>query len=162
MYPTYEHKEKCGRFGKLFWFATITSPLVCVYFFLVTLRAEVIDELSTKVIIAIFLLFVILMNGVIALVGSVFVIKVENNTLSLIFGNGILQKKIDIREIKAVKQFETKYQLGLFGKYICRDTKLYSIGNKNIVEIELQSGKKIQIGTDQPEELTQAIKSVIC
>ncbi len=161
MLPTYEHKEKCGIFGILLWLAAIISPFPCFFVYTIASREGLLKGSFEKAL-PICLVLIVLGNFIMALVSSLFTVKIEDNIFSIVFGNGIFHKKIDTREIKAVKSFETKYQFGLLsGKKVSKDTKLYSIGNKNIVEVELHSGKKIQIGTDQPEELTQAIKSVI-
>lgn len=87
-------------------------------------------------------------------------IKIENDTLSLVFGPGILKKSFTIKDIESAEPVKNSFMHG-WGVHYYQGSKVYNIAGFDAVEILLKNGKRIRIGTDEPDKLAEAIKASI-
>ena len=87
-------------------------------------------------------------------------IVVSSEKFFLSFGIGLINRKINLNEIKSTIIVNNKWWYGL-GIRRTPHGWLWNIGGLKAVEIEYVSGKKFRIGTDQPEKLSSHINDLI-
>lgn len=83
---------------------------------------------------------------------------VDENHLRIKFGYGIFQKKFPLNDIAFVKKVRNRWYYGWgirvgFWPYMW----IYNVSGLDAIEMVMKNGKRYRIGTDQPEELEQAI-----
>ena len=83
-------------------------------------------------------------------------VEVSEGKLSFWFGIGIIRKSYSFEEIQAVTEVKNPWYY-LWGIKSIPDGWLYAIAPGTALEIVLKSGKKIRLGTNEPQELKQAI-----
>lgn len=76
------------------------------------------------------------------------------------FTLGFWKKSISLSKVNSIARVRNKYWWGL-GIRLIPDGWLYCVSGLDAVELKLESGKVIRIGTDEPEELFQALESSI-
>jgi hypothetical protein len=76
------------------------------------------------------------------------------------FGPGAWKKKFPLSEIVACQPIKTQWLDGI-GIHWVGSGWLYNIAAGDAVEMLFKNGKKARIGTDEPEKLVAAIKSVL-
>ncbi|GEM_PF-722736 len=84
-------------------------------------------------------------------------VEIKEGFLKFWFGPGLFWKTIPLEQIAYCQPFK-----GVFGGWGIRyvfDGWLYNVSGFKAVTVVLKSGKKIHIGTDQPELLIEAINS---
>jgi hypothetical protein len=86
-------------------------------------------------------------------------VEVKNNSLVCRFGVGLIQKKFPLSEIKGVCVVQNPWYSGWGirwrpGRYV-----LWSVSGFQAVELALKDGNRFRIGTDEPEELLNAIRN---
>jgi hypothetical protein len=87
-------------------------------------------------------------------------VEIEDSILKIIFGIGLIQKKIDLTEVKSAKAVRNHWYYG-WGIRLTPHGWLFNVSGLDAVEIILSSGKTYRIGTDRPQELTEAINREI-
>ena len=97
--------------------------------------------------------------AVIALVHSL-TVRVSHNEIRLSFGVGLIQKSFLIDDIEAAATARNRWYNGWGIKKI-RGGWLYNVSGFDAVEIQLDSGRRYRIGTDQPRELLAAVESAM-
>ena len=95
---------------------------------------------------------------IIAVLFSTLTVEVTDGELSFHFGPGFWRKRVALSEVKAVTPTESSWWEGWGIRFTFRGM-LYNVSGTNAVEIELRSGKRFRIGTDEPEALVQAIRN---
>lgn len=83
---------------------------------------------------------------------------VDENHLRIKFGYGIYRKKFPLHEIASAKKVKNRWYYGWgirvgFWPYMW----IYNVSGFDAIEMVMKDGKRYRIGTDQPEELEQAI-----
>jgi hypothetical protein len=84
-------------------------------------------------------------------------IEISHTSLTWSFGPGLIHKAVPITEIDSVAIVKNPWSYG-WGIHLTPHGWLYNVSGTTALEIRLKSGKKLRLGTDQPEELMQAIK----
>jgi len=87
-----------------------------------------------------------------------FTIEISDVKLKFWFGIGIIQKTIALSEIQSTKEIKNPWYY-FWGIKSIPGGWLYAIAPGTAVEIVLQDGKIIQLGTDQPTNLVRAIET---
>ena len=87
-----------------------------------------------------------------------FTVEVSEEKLKFWFGIGVVQKTIALSEIQSTKEVKNPWYY-FWGVKSIPGGWFYAIAPGTAVEIELSDGKIIQLGTNQPEELNQAIET---
>jgi uncharacterized membrane protein len=86
-------------------------------------------------------------------------VEINNDFLRFWFGPGIFWKTIPVERITYCQPF--KGVICGWGIRITPDGWLYNVSGMKAVTIVLKSGKKLNIGTDEPIRLIEAINSVL-
>ncbi len=91
---------------------------------------------------------------------SFLTVMIQDNTLNVRFGPGIISKKFYLKDIQSCQVVKNRWFYG-WGIHLTPHGWLYNVSGLSAVEIRLRSGKTYRIGTDVPSELEQAIRKNI-
>jgi hypothetical protein len=97
--------------------------------------------------------------GVMGAVGYQFrslTVEVDDNELRLQFGDGPIRKTFPLSEVTGVQTTRTSPLAGWGMRWIGSGW-LYNIYGLDAVELTMAGGKRVLVGTDEPEELAAAI-----
>lgn len=95
-----------------------------------------------------------------AVVFSSLTIAVADGFLKWQFGPGLIRKRVALDEIVNAETARTKFWEG-WGIHLTTRGWLYNISGYDAVHVRMKTGKQFMLGTDQPEQLTQAINNAI-
>lgn len=84
-------------------------------------------------------------------------VQVTNESLQLRFGIGLVRRRWAIADLRAATAVRNPWYYGWGIRYTPHGW-LFNVSGLDAVEIELASGRRYRIGTDQPEELVRAIE----
>lgn len=84
-------------------------------------------------------------------------VEITDNQLRLRFGPGVIQKTYPLGEIVRTEAVKNRWYYGWGIKLIPRGL-LFNVSGLDAVEVTLESGKRVRIGTDRPQELEMAIR----
>ncbi|WDE06208.1 hypothetical protein SG34_004565 [Thalassomonas viridans] len=96
--------------------------------------------------------------GLISLLFSTLNIEVDHKQVKWSFGPSFWRKAIAIEEIESARVINTKWYYGLGVRFISTGW-LYNVSGLRAVEIKLKNGKRVSLGTNEPENLLKAINS---
>lgn len=98
--------------------------------------------------------------GLILLLFYALTVEIDSDRLCFWFGIGLIRKRIPLERITTCKPVRNHWLCGWGIRWWGRGW-LYNVSGFQAVELELDTGKRLRIGTDQPESLAQAIKQAI-
>ncbi|WP_137225867.1 hypothetical protein [Shewanella sp. MEBiC00475] len=101
--------------------------------------------------------FAYLIVVVVSILFSTLTIKVEDGNIKWFFGPKFWNKSIKISEIESVQEIRTKWYYGL-GIRLISTGWLYNVSGLMAVELKLKDGTTVCLGTNDPENLINAIK----
>jgi len=112
--------------------------------------------------------FTVVVLAVCLFLFSSLTIEIDEENLAFWFGPGFIRKRIPIDQIVDCRVVRNKFwhgwgirNYGTRWYCNCGEEWLYNVSGLDAVELELDSGKKLRIGTDQPAQLRDAISTVI-
>ena len=111
--------------------------------------------IAVMLIVAITGLFVFLIGWVF---GSL-TVAISGGALNWWFGPGFWKKRVSIDEIESCEAVRNRWWWGWGIRYYGKGW-LYNVSGLDAVEMTLKTGKSIRIGTDEPEALVAAIRSI--
>jgi hypothetical protein len=85
-------------------------------------------------------------------------VEISEEKLKFWFGIGLVRKTIALSEIQTTKEVKNPWYY-FWGIKSIPGGWFYAIAPGTAVEIELRDGRIIQLGTNQPEKLNQAIEA---
>ncbi|MCP4964721.1 MAG: hypothetical protein GY926_05755 [bacterium] len=85
-------------------------------------------------------------------------VTVDGGQVQARFGPGWPKRIIETRDIIGFKQVRNKWYYG-FGIRGIPGGWMYNVWGLDAVELDLASGKKFRIGTDEPEDLVAALSA---
>lgn len=85
-------------------------------------------------------------------------VSIDAEQLHVSFGPGWIKKRFSVREISAAQKVENRWFYG-WGVKLTPHGWLFNVSGFDAVEVELASGRRYRIGSDQPDELVRAIQS---
>lgn len=83
-------------------------------------------------------------------------VEISNDHLRIHFGVGIIKKRFEIKDIEKAYPVRNRWYYG-WGIRLLPHGWLYNVSGLDAIEIVMSSGKRYRIGTDQPNELAQAV-----
>jgi hypothetical protein len=95
---------------------------------------------------------------IIAVLFSSLTVEVGDGELEFHFGPGFWRKRVALSEVAAATPTQSSWWEG-WGIRLTLRGMLYNVSGTDAVEIELRSGRRFRIGTDEPEALVQAIRT---
>jgi hypothetical protein len=95
-----------------------------------------------------------------AIVFSSLTIQVTPTDISWHFGLGLLKKQVPISAIANVQEVKGKWWHGWGIRRLPGNIRLYAVSGLQAVELELEDGRKIRLGSDEAGKLSGAIRQV--
>ena len=102
---------------------------------------------------------IILLGAAAVLFGSL-TTEITDGVLHCRFGPGLFHKRFPLREVVTVEPVRNSWIWGWGIRYTPHGW-LYNVSGLDAVELSLESGKRVRIGTDRPQELARAIRQSI-
>ena len=105
----------------------------------------------------------IVMAGVFVLVALAFsslTVSVDGEAVRFFFGIGIIRKTYLLSDIESVRPVRNSWLYGWGIRYTPHGW-LYNVSGLGAVELQLRSGKKLRIGSDEPERLADAVNDAL-
>jgi hypothetical protein len=90
------------------------------------------------------------------LVFSALTVEVDAETIGLRFGIGLVRKRIPLAEVKAWRVVRNPWYTG-WGIRLGPGYVLWNVSGFDAVELDLASGRRFRVGTDEPAALLAAI-----
>jgi len=87
-------------------------------------------------------------------------VVVDDRTVSLSFGLGSLRREVVLADVNAARKVRDHWYDG-WGVRIIPRGRLYNVGGLDAVELEMENGRVVRIGTDQPDALLAAINAAL-
>jgi hypothetical protein len=99
--------------------------------------------------------------ALVALIGAAVVfsrldIRVESGELSWRFGLGLLEHRIPLSDIVSANVVTNPIWAG-YGVRRLPGGWLYNVAGRQAVELQLRDGRRVRVGSDEPDALAQAI-----
>jgi hypothetical protein len=105
----------------------------------------------------------IVMAGVFVLIALAFsslTVSVDGGAVRFFFGIGIIRKTYLLSDIESARPVRNSWLYGWGIRYTPHGW-LYNVSGLGAVELQLRSGKKVRIGSDEPERLADAINGAL-
>jgi len=90
------------------------------------------------------------------LLGSL-TVEIREGFLRWRFGPGLIRKQVRLAEIERTQAVRNRWYYG-WGIRLTPHGWLYNVSGLEAVEVQLHTGKKFRLGTDEPEELVRALR----
>jgi hypothetical protein len=137
----YKHRQKGGLV--LYMTGFFTSLYIAAFCYVLGMQivpGSVFLLLVIALVIAVFIWSTLLMSSM--------TVTVDNEFVRVVFGSHAFVKKFALKDISACKPVKN-------------DFWLYSVAGFDAVEITIVSGRQNRIGTDEPQQLAEAIQKAI-
>jgi len=85
-------------------------------------------------------------------------VTIHEIDVTVAFGFGWPKRSIDLADVQAVRQVRNKWYHG-WGIRLLKEGWMYNVWGLDAVEVDLTSGRKFRIGTDDPDGLLAALTS---
>ncbi|MFC1642251.1 hypothetical protein ACFL5O_06130 [Myxococcota bacterium] len=94
------------------------------------------------------------------LLSATLTVSVDTEQIRLQFGVGLIRKRFALRDVRHFSAVRNPWYLG-WGIHFYPGGSIYNVSGLGGVQLVLENGKRIRIGTDQPESLRQAIEQIL-
>ena len=138
----------------IIWSLVAAAIIVVGSLFLTTRSSGGIGAPPVPALAVVGLVLVILLSA--AVVFSRLNVRVENGVLSWRFGLGFLEHKVPLSDIVSANVVTNPIWAG-FGVRRLPDAWLYNVSGTKAVELVMRDGRRVRVGSDEPEALAQAI-----
>jgi hypothetical protein len=87
-------------------------------------------------------------------------LTVDDRAVRLWFGLGSLRREVMLADITAARKVQKHWYAG-WGVRIIPGGRLYNVGGLEAVELEMDNGRVVRVGTDQPDALLAAVNAAL-
>jgi len=94
---------------------------------------------------------------VVAVLFCTLTVRINGGLIECRYGPGLICKYIPLATVREVRTVRTAWYQG-WGIRLTSDGWLFNVSGLDAVEVELADGKRIRIGTDEPQALAAAIR----
>jgi hypothetical protein len=84
-------------------------------------------------------------------------IAVDQERLSFWFGPGLIRRSFRLAEIRTWTAVTNPWWYG-WGIHLTPHGWLYNVGGRGAVQLELHDGRRLRVGSDEPERVCEAIQ----
>jgi len=84
-------------------------------------------------------------------------VVIRDRTLTAAFGVGLIRKRFHLDEIRSARAVRNPWYYG-WGIRLTPHGWMFNVSGLEAVELELASGRRFRIGTDEPHRLAAAIR----
>ena len=102
---------------------------------------------------------VLILVGICLLLFKTLTVQIAGDVLEIRFGPGVIRKKLSLKEIESCRMVKNHWYYG-WGIRRTPHGWLYNVSGLRAVELQMKSGKKCRIGSDDPDGLAKAIRCV--
>lgn len=95
---------------------------------------------------------------VVALLFCTLTVSIRGGEIECRFGPGLICKRIPLAEVRGALPVRNEWYQG-WGIRLTSNGWLFNVSGLDAVEVELADGKRIRIGTDEPQTLANAIRA---
>jgi hypothetical protein len=85
-------------------------------------------------------------------------VVVDEEALELRFKPGFVSRRLPLSEIESCEVVSNRWYWG-WGVRVTPHGALYNVGGLRAVEVRLQSGRRVRVGSDEPERLAEAVRA---
>ena len=85
-------------------------------------------------------------------------VVVDDEALVLRFKPGFVSRRLPLSEIESCAVVSNRWYWG-WGVRLTPHGTLYNVGGSRAVEVRLQSGRRVRVGSDEPERLAEAVRA---
>jgi hypothetical protein len=85
-------------------------------------------------------------------------VAVDDQALELAFRPGFISRRVPLSEIESCEVVSNCWYWG-WGVRLTPHGTLYNVGGLRAVEVCLQSGRRVRVGSDEPERLAEAVRT---
>jgi hypothetical protein len=87
-------------------------------------------------------------------------VELDGERLRLWFGPGLIRKSFPLREIEAARPVTNPVWYG-WGIHLTPAGWVYNVSGLRAVEVLMKNGRRVRVGTDEPEALALAIEGAV-
>ena len=87
-------------------------------------------------------------------------VEVARGYLTIRFGVGLIRKSWLLKDIDAAEIVRNRWWYG-WGIRLTPHGWLFNVSGSDAVQVRLENGKQVRIGTDEPEKLLRALESAL-
>ncbi|HEY5386349.1 MAG TPA: hypothetical protein VIL79_00450 [Thermoleophilia bacterium] len=91
---------------------------------------------------------------------STLTVIVDDRALRLWFGFGALRREVMLADVTAARKVRNHWFSG-WGVRVIPGGRLYNVGGLDAVELEMDGGRVVRVGTDQPDALLAAVTEAL-
>jgi hypothetical protein len=91
---------------------------------------------------------------------STLTVVVDYRAVRLWFGFGSLRREVMLADVSAARKVRNHWYAG-WGVRVIPGGRLYNVGGLDAVELEMDNGRVVRVGTDQPDALLAAVKAAL-
>lgn len=95
--------------------------------------------------------------AVVLVLFSTLTVTVDDVAVRLAFGLDLLRREIPLDAVVRARKLRNAWWAG-WGTRVITNGRLYSVGGLDAVELELDTGRVVRVGTDEPDELLAAVR----
>jgi hypothetical protein len=92
-----------------------------------------------------------------AILFSSLTIEIADGRLAWRFGPGLIHKSVSLAELSSVEPVRIRWWNG-WGIHLTGNGWLYNVSGMEAVKVSLKSGKTFMLGTDEPQQLAEALR----
>ena len=98
--------------------------------------------------------------GVLLVMFATLTVVVDDTALQMWFGVGLLRRVVPLDDVVAARSLRIPWWTG-WGVRAVSHGWLYRVGGHDAVELELDNGRVVRVGSDEPAALLVAVKRMI-
>ena len=89
---------------------------------------------------------------------STLTVVLDDRTLRLWFGVGSLRREVMLADVTTSRKVRNHWYIG-WGVRVMPGGRIYNVGGFDAVELELDNGRVVRVGTDEPDALLAAVNA---
>jgi hypothetical protein len=90
---------------------------------------------------------------------SALTVEITGETLAVSFRRGLLLRTIDLAAVRSAERMRTPWYWG-WGMRLTSRGWLYNVQGRDAVRVDVEGGRGVLIGTDEPARLAAAIEAI--
>jgi hypothetical protein len=91
---------------------------------------------------------------------STLTVAVDDRAVGLWFGFGFLRREVMLVDVVAARPVRSHWYAG-WGVRVIPRGRLYKVGGRDAVELEMDNGRVARVGIDQPDALLAAVQAAL-
>lgn len=91
---------------------------------------------------------------------STLTVTVDVTAVRLSFGLGVLRREVSLDQVVSARAVKNSWLAG-WGVRVIPHGRLYNVGGFDAVELELDNGRVVRVGTDEPDALLAAVQRAL-